>query len=49
MCHHFKPGPDTELLVAIPVELSGKGRPWVFYDVTLALKALWDLHILGKK
>ncbi|MFQ6624722.1 hypothetical protein Gotur_004149 [Gossypium turneri] len=33
-------GPDTELLVANPVELSGKGRPRVFYDVTLALKAL---------
>ncbi|KAA8543912.1 hypothetical protein F0562_021911 [Nyssa sinensis] len=33
-------GPDTELLVANPVELSGKGRPQVFYDVTLALKTL---------
>ncbi|KAH9767752.1 ACT domain-containing protein ACR9 [Citrus sinensis] len=33
-------GPDTELLVANPVELCGKGRPRVFYDVTLALKAL---------
>ena len=33
-------GPDTELLVANPVELSGKGRPRVFYDGTLALKAL---------
>ncbi|CAK7331604.1 unnamed protein product [Dovyalis caffra] len=33
-------GPDTELLVANPVELSGKGRPRVFYDVTLALQAL---------
>ncbi|PSR86693.1 ACT domain-containing protein [Actinidia chinensis var. chinensis] len=33
-------GPDTELLVANPVELSGKGRPRVFYEVTLALKAL---------
>ncbi|XVE52699.1 hypothetical protein DITRI_Ditri02bG0144000 [Diplodiscus trichospermus] len=33
-------GPDTELLVANPVELSGKGRPRVFYDVTLALKML---------
>lgn len=33
-------GPDTELLVANPVELSGKGRPRVFYDVTLALKAM---------
>lgn len=33
-------GPDTELLVANPVELSGKGRPCVFFDVTLALKAL---------
>lgn len=33
-------GPDTELLVANPVERSGKGRPRVFYDVTLALKIL---------
>ncbi|KAL6980505.1 ACT domain-containing protein acr9, partial [Sarracenia purpurea var. burkii] len=33
-------GPDTELLVANPVELSGKGRPRVFYDVTYALKML---------
>ncbi|KAI9074798.1 hypothetical protein K1719_014652 [Acacia pycnantha] len=33
-------GPDTELLVANPVELSGKGRPRVFYDVTFALKAI---------
>lgn len=33
-------GPDTELLVANPVELSGKGRPRVFYDGTLALKML---------
>ncbi|XP_076905979.1 ACT domain-containing protein ACR9-like [Bidens hawaiensis] len=33
-------GPDTELLVANRVELSGKGRPRVFYDVTLALKRL---------
>ncbi|KAI9128501.1 hypothetical protein K1719_001494 [Acacia pycnantha] len=33
-------GPDTELLVANPVEVSGKGRPRVFYDVTSALKAL---------
>lgn len=33
-------GPDTELLVANPVELCGKGRPCVFYDVTLALKML---------
>ncbi|KAK4777713.1 hypothetical protein SAY87_017900 [Trapa incisa] len=33
-------GPDTELLVANPVELSGKGRPRVFYDVTLTLKTL---------
>ncbi|KAJ6803937.1 ACT domain-containing protein ACR9-like [Iris pallida] len=33
-------GPDTELLVANPVQLSGKGRPLVFYDVTLALKLL---------
>lgn len=33
-------GPDTELLVANPVELCGRGRPRVFYDVTLALKTL---------
>ncbi|KAM7527809.1 hypothetical protein LguiB_031219 [Lonicera macranthoides] len=33
-------GPDTELLVANPVELCGTGRPRVFYDVTLALKTL---------
>ncbi|KAE9615670.1 hypothetical protein Lal_00017504 [Lupinus albus] len=33
-------GPDTELLVANPVELCGRGRPRVFYDVTLALKGL---------
>ncbi|XP_015076608.1 ACT domain-containing protein ACR9 [Solanum pennellii] len=33
-------GPDTELLVANPVELCGKGRPRVFYDVTIALKEL---------
>ncbi|PIA34317.1 hypothetical protein AQUCO_03800126v1 [Aquilegia coerulea] len=33
-------GPDAELLVANPVELSGKGRPLVFYDITLALKML---------
>lgn len=33
-------GPETELLVANPVELCGKGRPRVFFDVTLALKVL---------
>lgn len=33
-------GPDTELLVANPVEASGKGRPYVFYDVTIALQVL---------
>lgn len=33
-------GPDTELFVANPTELSGKGRPLVFYDITLALKLL---------
>ncbi|CAH9108829.1 unnamed protein product [Cuscuta epithymum] len=33
-------GPDTELLVANPVELSGRGRPRVFYDVTYSLKTL---------
>lgn len=35
-----KRGPDIELLVANPVEVSGKGRPLVFYDMTLALKNL---------
>ncbi|PON42216.1 ACT domain containing protein [Trema orientale] len=33
-------GPDTELVVANPVELSGRGRPLVFHDITLALKLL---------
>ncbi|KAG1362608.1 ACT domain-containing protein ACR10 [Cocos nucifera] len=33
-------GPDTELLVANPVELSGKGRPLVFHDITRSLKML---------
>ncbi|KAL3839702.1 hypothetical protein ACJIZ3_024293 [Penstemon smallii] len=33
-------GPDTELLVANHVELTGQGRPLVFYDITLALKML---------
>ncbi|CAI0469227.1 unnamed protein product [Linum tenue] len=33
-------GPDAELIVANPVELSGKGRPLVFYDITKALKQL---------
>ncbi|KAF7818674.1 ACT domain-containing protein ACR10-like [Senna tora] len=33
-------GPDMELMVANPVELSSKGRPLVFYDITLALKML---------
>ncbi|KAL2323204.1 hypothetical protein Fmac_027583 [Flemingia macrophylla] len=33
-------GPDSELLVANPVELSSKGRPLVFHDITLALKML---------
>ncbi|KAF5191111.1 Act domain-containing protein [Thalictrum thalictroides] len=33
-------GPDMELLVANPVELSDKGRPLVFHDITLALKML---------
>ncbi|KAK2634089.1 hypothetical protein Ddye_028881 [Dipteronia dyeriana] len=33
-------GPDTELLVANPVELSGRGRPLVFHDITLAHKIL---------
>ncbi|KQJ91634.1 ACT domain-containing protein ACR10 [Brachypodium distachyon] len=33
-------GPDMELLVANPVEISGKGRPLVLHDITLALKNL---------
>ncbi|XP_042458239.1 ACT domain-containing protein ACR10-like isoform X1 [Zingiber officinale] len=33
-------GPDIELLVANPVEICGKGRPLVFYDITYALKLL---------
>lgn len=33
-------GPDMELVVANPVELSGRGRPQVFFDATLALKVL---------
>ena len=39
-------GPDTELLVANPVELSGRGRPLVFHDITLALKIL-DISIFS--
>ncbi|XP_009377043.1 ACT domain-containing protein ACR10 [Pyrus x bretschneideri] len=41
-------GPDTELLVANPVELSGKGRPLVFYDITLAFKML-DVGVFSAK
>ncbi|EPS73518.1 hypothetical protein M569_01237 [Genlisea aurea] len=33
-------GPDAELFVANPVEVCGRGRPRVFYDVTFALKSL---------
>ncbi|CAM8879135.1 unnamed protein product [Rhodiola kirilowii] len=33
-------GPDAVLFVANPVELSGRGRPRVFYDVTSVLKLL---------
>ncbi|XP_078427553.1 ACT domain-containing protein ACR10-like [Wolffia australiana] len=33
-------GLKTELLVVNPVELSGRGRPLVFHDITLALKLL---------
>nr|XP_043617009.1 ACT domain-containing protein ACR10-like [Erigeron canadensis] len=33
-------GPDTELFVANPAELAGKGRPLVFYDITLAITSL---------
>ncbi|CAL9194115.1 unnamed protein product [Musa hybrid cultivar] len=39
-------GPDTELLVANPVELSGKRRPHVFYDAIHALKSARNLHFL---
>ncbi|KAF7131917.1 hypothetical protein RHSIM_Rhsim09G0147000 [Rhododendron simsii] len=39
-------GPDTELLVANPVELSGRGRPLVFHDITLALNIL-DIRIFS--
>lgn len=42
-------GPDAELLVANPVELSGKGRPRVFYDVTFALKKLGICVFLVRK
>uniref|UniRef100_A0A804JNW2 ACT domain-containing protein n=2 Tax=Musa acuminata subsp. malaccensis TaxID=214687 RepID=A0A804JNW2_MUSAM len=37
-------GPDTELLVANPAELSGKRRPHVFYDAIHALKSARNLH-----
>lgn len=33
-------GPDTELLVVTPMELSGRGRPRVLYDTTSILKKL---------
>uniref|UniRef100_A0A1J3E6Q1 ACT domain-containing protein ACR n=1 Tax=Noccaea caerulescens TaxID=107243 RepID=A0A1J3E6Q1_NOCCA len=33
-------GPDTQLLVTNPIELSGKGRPQVFHDIALALKKI---------
>ncbi|KAL7109329.1 hypothetical protein ACP275_06G169500 [Erythranthe tilingii] len=50
-------GPDTELLVVNPVELSGRGRPLVFYDITLALNILnisifsveIGRHIIGER
>ncbi|CAM8924534.1 unnamed protein product [Rhodiola kirilowii] len=38
--HVISRGPDTELLVSNPVEFSGRGRPLVFHDITLALKDL---------
>ncbi|KAJ0970156.1 hypothetical protein J5N97_023033 [Dioscorea zingiberensis] len=41
-------GPDTEFLVANPVELFGKGRPLVFYDITLALKLLHTCIFLAE-
>uniref|UniRef100_A0A2P2PJ15 ACT domain-containing protein ACR n=1 Tax=Rhizophora mucronata TaxID=61149 RepID=A0A2P2PJ15_RHIMU len=41
-------GPDTELLVANSVELCGKGRPRVFYDVTWALKKFGICVILAE-
>ncbi|GAQ77935.1 hypothetical protein KFL_000050700 [Klebsormidium nitens] len=31
-------GPDTELLVAAPVEVNGRSRPRMFYDCTLGLR-----------
>ncbi|KAI5055885.1 hypothetical protein GOP47_0029406 [Adiantum capillus-veneris] len=37
-------GPDTELLVASPIEPSGRGRPRVLYDTTLVIRKL-DLGI----
>ncbi|XP_058740312.1 ACT domain-containing protein ACR10-like [Vicia villosa] len=50
-------GPDTELLVSNPVELSGRGRPLVFHDITLALKMLGlcifaaevGRHVIGER
>jgi len=33
-------GPDTELLVATPIELCGRGRPRVLYDIARVLKIL---------
>lgn len=33
-------GPDTELLVAVPVKISGQSRPRVLYDTTCVLKSL---------
>ncbi|KAG8371431.1 hypothetical protein BUALT_Bualt13G0086900 [Buddleja alternifolia] len=39
-------GPDTELLAANPMELSRRGRPRIFYDVTCALKSL-QIYIIS--
>lgn len=33
-------GPETELLIATPIEKCGRGRPRVLHDATLALKML---------
>ncbi|KAG2242409.1 hypothetical protein Bca52824_095747 [Brassica carinata] len=41
-------GLDIELVVANPVELSGKGRPRVFYDAFLSLKVLGICAFLKK-
>lgn len=37
-------GPDSELLIACPMEGCGRGRPRVLYDVTFVLRQL-ELHV----